>query len=371
MRVASVLAAFIAVSTLFAGCADNAGPETDANPDGVVDHAGMPLQVMQDAEGNFELNRPLIKNDTLDKPVPWSIGDRYGVHVFIGPDDTEGIHFNCIVVSETAQDWMLAADTQQAAKEEAVWDYPILGPVSKTQLTTSGFGGDWPLYEFPMSDGKTWTGNIAMGFDKTMKIEFEAKFNPSITTATSKQPGFDIRGVDSAANLVLEYNYVPELGWFTQFNWYNPEDGTLEAKAISMGFERDWTGTYYLDTAAVEVEHHNLVGVDPDAPGTYYDDATPPSKFQVDADDDYLVGFVFSFAFAGSHVTELVAPDNTERHFPAYSAVAVQEYSEVAIDEAAKPGEWQVATAGAGVVVGGGAFLWTVKENSFTLNAAP
>ena len=81
----------------------------------------------------------------------------------------------------------------------------------------------------------------------------------------------------------------------------------------------------------------------------------------------YLFGFVFSFSFGGAHEIVLVDPTNTPREYRSYNAAAAGEDADAFIDEAAIPGQWQLVAGGAGVVAGGGAFLWEIAETTGTL----
>ena len=309
----------------------------------------------------------------LAAPAPWTVGDWFGVHVFLGMDDTEGTHYNTVVVEETADAWILATDDQGAAKEEAVFDLPILGSFRKADLGTSGLGGRWDLLQFPLTDGATWSSTVAtdpMDPDAVLKLEFEATFNEKIATPTGSKPGFDIVAVDADARQVISFDYVPSLGWFTRFVIFDvatedPVDYFVSAR--SMGNGKGWTGTYYLDTAEALVQHFNIVGVDPTDPTAAFLQPNPQATFTVADGATFLFGFVFSFSFAGAHDVVLVGPDNQPREYRSYNGVVAGEDTEMFIDEPAVPGEWRVAAAGGGLVAGGGAYLWAITETQGSL----
>jgi hypothetical protein len=310
----------------------------------------------------------------LAAPEPWAVGDWFGVHVFFGTEDTEGIHYNTIVVEETSDAWVLATDNQQAAKEEAVFDLPILGEFRKADLGTSGLGGRWDLLKFPLSDGATWSSTVALDPEAAdggaLELEFEATYNAAIATPTGAKAGYDIVAVDADARPVLSFDYVPAVGWFTRFvildtTTEDPADFFISAR--SMGTGDGWTGTYYLDTSEALVQHFSIVGVDPEEPQAPYVQPNPQAAFTVGEGTTYLFGFVFSFSFAGAHDVVLVDPAGQPREYRSYNGVLAGEDTEMFVDEPAIPGEWRLAAAGAGVVAGGGAFLWSITETAGTL----
>src|SRR5688572_8884812 len=98
MPVRALLAFTTLTVMLLAGCAGNepgAGPADAAVPGAVV--------------GSVDL-ATLDANSSLAAPSPWALGDWFGVHVFVGMEDTEGTHYNTVVVEETSTEWVLATD---------------------------------------------------------------------------------------------------------------------------------------------------------------------------------------------------------------------------------------------------------------------
>ena len=358
-RLSIVLGSLLAA--MLAGCTGGAaGPEAE-------DTAALPV-----AASAADLAK-LDANSSLETPTPWALGDWFGVHVFVGMDDQEGTHYNTMVVEDAGDSWVLATDDAAAAKEEAVFDFPIMGAFRKADLGTSGLGGRWDLLKFPLTDKAQWSSSVAMDPmdpSSTLKLEFEATFNPSIKTADGHQPGYDIVAVDDAARQVLAFDYVPSVKWFTRFLIYDtatedPLDYFISAR--SMGTGEGWTGTYYRDTATSLVQSFDIVGVDPGNPSQPYTQAAPYSGFTVSEQATYLFGFVFSFSFGGAHEVVLVGPDSQPREFRSYNGAVAGEDADAFIDEPAIPGQGHLATGGAGVVAGGGAFLWEITETSGTL----
>lgn len=360
-RMPNRLVLALVMAAALAGCTGNGGGPTETTE---VPPADAGVLAATGEDGALE----------LAEPTPWEVGDWFGVHVFFGSADTEGIHYNTVVVEDSGDSWLLATDDANAAKEEAVFDLPILGSFRKADLGTSGLGGRWDLLKFPLSDGATWTSAVPLDTESldgtATELEFEATFNPAIATPTGSKPGYDIVAVNGDARPVLSFDYVPAVGWFTRFvvldsATEDPEDFFISAR--SMGTGDGWTGTYYLDTAEPLVQHFNLIGVDPTDPTAPLLQPNPQATFTVEQGATHLFGFVFSFSFAGAHDVVLVGPDNQPREYRSYSGVVVNEYSEAFIDEPAQPGEWRLVAAGGGLVAGGGAFLWAVTETTGTL----
>lgn len=353
------LIVLLLAATVLAGCAD---PQEAPAPEAILGN-------VPDAAALAALDA----NASLAAPVPWALGDWFGVHVFVGMDDAEGTHYNTVVVEETEDAWVLATDDAGAAKEEAVFDFPIMGAFQKEDLGTSGLGGRWDLLQFPLSDGATWASRVSMDpLDPTaaLDLELEATFNPAIQTADGRKPGYDVVAVDSNARQVLAFDYVPAVKWFTRFVIFDtatedPLDYFISAR--SMGTGHGWTGTYYRDTATPLVQHFSIVGADPSDPTTPFAQPSPHATFDVSAEATHLYGFVFSFSFAGAHDIVLVDPGNQPREFRSYNVALAGEDADAFIDEPAIAGAWNLVAVGAGAVAGGGAFLWEITETSGTL----
>ena len=362
MRSSPLLPTLLAVA-LLAGCA---APGSE-DPAAIDDGTGNVLAPAAAAAGTLDAT------SSLAAPVPWAVGDWFGVHVFVGMDDAEGTHYNTMVVQDTGDSWVLATDDAGAAKEEAVFDFPIMGAFRKSDLGTSGLGGRWDLLQFPLSNNSRWSSTVAMDPmdpSSALDLEFEATFNPRIQTADGPKPGYDITAVDGEARQVLSFDYVPAVGWFTRFLIYDTstEDTTdYFISARSMGTGHGWTGTYYIDSSKVLVQQFNIVGVDPENPTQPFAEPHPNGQFTMSEQATYLFGFVFSFSFGGAHDVVLVGPDNQPREYRSYNAAAAGEDSDAFIDEPAMAGTWQLVMGGAGVVAGGGAFLWEITETSGTL----
>lgn len=368
MRRAEVfVAAGALVGLALAGCIGSTGQKTvPSAPAGVV-----PPEVL--APDGRDLRRTLVANDTIDGPR-WQVGQWFGHHFFLGAGDTEGTHMNAIVYKEDAEYWYLAGDDREGAKIEAVWDIPLLGQIKREDLSTTFLTGRWDTYEFPLHQGKTWKGDVELPsfIDDTILVfpcEFTVTYAPKIETPDGDRPGFEIVAVTNGTEL-LKYDFVPDIGWYAHFYWYDietddPQDYIIHS--MSMGHGLDWKGTVYLDTARSLAAHLEYVF----ALGPSFE-AKPYATFTVAADSDYLYGFVFSIAVAGAHELLLVDPQNTPHEYRALGVSPEEaDVEEDFFNEAAQAGEWRIVSLGGGIFVMGGVFLWEIKEETLEVGGAP
>ncbi len=308
---------------------------------------------------------------TVEAPE-WKIGDWWGHHIYFGPDDAEGIHINVIMVDQAGSNAVLATDDPTAAKEHAIFDFPILGEFGPG-IEGTGFGGQWKIFDFPLSEGHTWRTQITIPDfndfdDHVFDVEFTATYNPEISTLQGPKPGYEILGSTADGVLLLAHDYVPEIRWYANFVLYNfmtddPEDVFFSGK--SMGSGENWKGTYYVDEARELVQHLSMIypsEADPTSPTVQ---PKPHSTFTVSDDATYIYGWIFSFAVGGAHETMLVDPAGNTHPYTAAGTPAGGEGD--FWDEEALAGKWELVTAGAGIATGGGAFLWEVVETTGTL----
>lgn len=357
MKTSRFFALVVAVLPL-AGCV-----ETPAAPAPLA--ADAPILTAEDGR---DLRTQLQASDQVAAPQ-WRVGDWFGHHVFFGNDDSTGRHYSTMVVEDRGDEWVLATDDRQAAKEDAVFDIPILGPIQKADLSTTGLGADWKFYQFPLTHGSSWVHAFPTteGGD-SVPITFTATYDPDIPTPDGERPGFEIRGTPEDGRLLFSYDYVPDIGWYAHFFLYDietedPDDFFFHVS--SMGHGSGWTGTYYTDAAKLLVESFGGVAVDPNSPANSFAQPAPPERFTMDPEADYLFGFAFAFAFAGVVEMVLVDPDGNRHELRAVGAP--DGGADLEVDMPAVPGEWTAAAVGAGAVAIHGAFLWQITEVEGTL----
>jgi hypothetical protein len=359
VRFASVLAALFLAASL-AGCSDG-GADTD---DVVVPPKGVNVA----ADGR-DLTVSLQKNDSIDAPQ-WQVADWFGHHVFLSQDDVEGSHINAIVI-EVGADYLLATDDQEMAKVEAAFDIPILGTIAKSDLSSNAFGVPWKMYQFPMTHGLVWQGSVSgEDFEQQIAVEFEAVYNPTIKTSAGTFPGFDIFGSTQAGIPIIQTNYVPKIGWYSEFFYFDISTEAADDwvfRSISMGFGKNWTGTYYLDSAEqlIRSDPHVVLIPDPAQPGVMVE-PSPHNTFQVSESATYVFGYAYTWAFVGVSHARLEAPDGTVYEYQAVGDLNGA-FKFGFLDVPAQAGQWDLVMGHAGLASGAGAHLWSIVETAGAL----
>lgn len=383
-RASSALSILTLASLLFAGClgADEALPsdpsvDLDADCSG---HATDCVPLGAATEDGRDLRYDLLATDEVPAPT-WKLGDVFEVHFYFGNTDTAGSHVKTAIVEDLGDSWMVATTDQEAAKEDATWDIPIMGPVTKSNLATSGFNVAWDwMYQFPLTQGKSWESDFtfvnfnSLGFEQH-SVTFTATFDDGIETPYGTFPGYLIEGVTEFGRL-LSYDYVPAIAWFSDFWVYDqttedPDDWFFHA--LSMGIGHDFEGEYYLNEGkpAWGSSFRNVPiaaagGVAPPM-------SVPPTEtFTLDGEATYLRGVVWSFAVAGSSYARLEAPDGTlvEVQADHHSADLAGFGFDIDFPELVPAGgEWRITNAGAGAAWGAGGQMTEVFERKFTFPA--
>lgn len=367
-RAPLLVLAFVAVT--LSGCvADDAPVVDDAS---LADTTIEPQYITEEGR---DLKLEMLAEDVIAKPT-WQLRERFGIHLYFGPDDRSGTHLNAVVVEETASEWMLATDSRAAAKEHAVWDYPIFGAIQREDLGATFFGYDWDIFSFPMKTGDTWTNVITMprfeseGVDE-WTVTFTATYSATIETTEGVRPGLVIVGVTAEGETLIETDYVPAIGWFGNFKFYDMSTEAtddLMFRAISMGHELGWTGTYYVAESEEKVNVFNYAGLGPEGGDPVVAQPSPRTTFTMSETSDTLYGIMVSFAFAGVHELILIDPNQEQyeyRAVPEGADEAAVVFEMISLESV--PGEWTVIMAGAGGAAGGVVQLHEITTSSFDM----
>jgi hypothetical protein len=334
------------VGVAFAGCASNEdpGPAGDATTPG--DGAADPLT------GGPDGSAPT-----------WSVGQWWDHKWFFGSTATEAFTVKAIVAEDKGSAWVMATDDNVTSAIHAAFLLPTLGDFPKGEVTAVVGDYRWPWYDFPLSDNKTWSSELTTrdgaGGSYGLPLTSTATVARGIVTAAGVQDGFAVEartaGSDGvpAGRLFARYDYVPAIGWMSQATFYDvaTDEGQaqfiLELSAAGTGY----SGPFFESQGDVLSTHFNmLVPAAPTAPN-------PSSTFTMTAAHTHLFGFLFNFAAAGAHSTELVAPDG-RRWDTVYVADAdggaVNPLDHGLIFVPSATGEWRVATVGAAAFAAGG-----------------
>jgi hypothetical protein len=300
----------------------------------------------------------------------WNIGTWFGHHVFFGAEDTEGEHYNTIVVSRNETAYLLASDDDEAARQEAAFDIPILGAIGREHLKTTGLGGEWDFFRFPMKDGLTWDSVLRIapqGTEEVFDITHVAAYSPAINTPYGPRPGFKITGTVDGQPF-LAYDYVPDLGWYAHLFVYNiltDEEGDFVFHSMSMGRGEGWTGEYYLYEGKTLLELFGGAAVSTSVPPEAYLEPQPYATFTMDESSTLLYGFLVAVAVAGAHEIILLDPDGTAHEVRAIGAPADVQGGDLALP--AVGGDWSLLSLGAGAAWFEVAFLWQLTAQHGTL----
>ncbi len=365
MKRTPVATAALLIAVALSGCAEPAAEpsEVDDALAGALDDAGL----------------------TADSSVPapeWSVGQYFGHHVYFGAGDTQGTHINTVVLRADGSNYFLVTDNQEVAEFEAMFDVPILGDISKKDLSTTSFGGPFSGYPFPLTDGKTWEGQTTIEVTQLMEpitrdFTATATFNPAIEMPGSSKtvPGFDI--VAMVDDVVLfETNYVPEIGWYASYTYYDittdePEDMVMFVRSMGYGenYAQQVGGVVYDITATTHIDDHAF-SVAPEGSAGHISN----NGFVISEDSAKITGIMYAFsAVAGHSQTRLVDP-NGGVHGP--MAVIVPDGADPLSWGAGDgdlyefphiPGDWAYAHASVGFVSGGGAIIWELFEEQIIL----
>lgn len=335
----SRLATALLLTALLAGCSDAPDPvDADPGTPGTQEEAPAPFTVTG---------------------TGWQVGDWWS-HRWISPASGLDFTVKSIVAVNESGTHLVATDLELIAAQHAAFFFMDLGRMDPDGTMTAG-DFEFPWYQFPLVDNKTWTAqekNLGDAFDiVTRTIEFTAR-----QVGSGNGAHFLVEG-RVGGKLYVEYDYKPEIGWFSAFQSYSltaEGDEPVEAFTITTeGQGTGFAGTYYSSVGDILVNTQTLVH-----PGS----TSPPGSaqtFTLGAAHTHLFAIAFSFAAGGASHTQIVAPDG--QHWEA-TAVGDPDGNNVnpngspgsLVFTPSQPGQWQVALGGAGVVAGGGAIVWGV-----------
>lgn len=200
----------------------------------------------------------------LDAPE-WRIGDAWLVRFNSG--------FSCwLVVGErsadgyaqgTSCDGDLLAGAQLAANE-----FPYAGDFDRDLSYTPGDGEPTRYYDWPLADGKTWETHW---FGDPVTVE--ANYVEALESPLGREPGFRFQmRYASGDALIVEYDYVPSLRWWSHFTYANGAGIAVEDAV------RGWNGRVVM----MEAEERARISANLVTAGETHD-------FEVARDDDALI----------------------------------------------------------------------------------
>lgn len=123
---------------------------------------------------------------------------------------------------------------------------PFTGNVSKDLNPRIG-PEDWPLYSFPLHDGKTWKYQL-FGYDVTSVARAAVLDVPGV----GRVPGFTLEA-SAYGQVFARYDYSREAGWFTRLELVEPTDGSKVLDVSLVSFGENYNGAYFVERTLREV----------------------------------------------------------------------------------------------------------------------
>lgn len=130
---------------------------------------------------------------------------------------------------------------------------PFNGNVS-TELNPRIGADEWPMYRFPLDDGKTWSYTL-FGYDATTTAYAALVDVPG----KGKVPGFRLES-STLGQVFAKYDYSPQTGWFTRLELIEPSkrEQVLEVRLAGYG---DHYGRAYFVERVIETIRIDYPGV--------------------------------------------------------------------------------------------------------------
>lgn len=189
--------------------------------------------------------------------MDWSPGNWWAYHATIG---NVTLDVALIVHERSADGFRLGTNLSVG-----FFGLPFNGNV--THQLNPRIGADvWPLFQFPLADGKEWDYEL-FGYQATALAAADTVDVASL----GPRAGYSIEA-RSFGQLFARYTYAPDAGWFTRLEIIEPTDGSRVLAAELTAFGTDWNAAYYVEETvrSVEVEYPALPGqIELDVPGGY------------------------------------------------------------------------------------------------------
>lgn len=271
-------------------------------------------------------------NTSLSAPV-WEVGQWWGHHTHFGADDAAGSHFNVVVAEASGSGYKVAAQSTTHALLDAEEDVFDLGDFG-TDLSTTWGDEAWTWYDWPLEHNKSWSQSVR--YEGTEHdLVMTAVEADDLRTAMGDEEGFRIVGTSSDGTILMTYDYVPAMGWFSDLDLFDPEDPeTAIFKVRNMGFGENKTGDFY------EIDVVDLVG------GTYGDDVLGSDSFVVPEGAVQLAGEVLLTVDVGTARLTLDGPDGSTDEYEVALPGGEEAFPVDKEDPAA--GDWELSFLGLG-----------------------
>lgn len=301
-------------------------------------------EAADDAAGALADAIPDDPEHTVQAPT-WQPGQWWEWEVSFGAEVRDGTYCS-IVESATSSGAVLVTEDEAMAKEEAAFSHPLLGAIGPG-LAMDGWGGEWDLLEFPLTDGKAWSASIpnvawdAFPFDAPVQVAMAATWDEAL-------PGYRIMG-HVEQGMLVEATYLPATGWFGELRILDIDAGE---EGLEVGFRAKSAGLNYTGPtfAAVAEDLFTLEdGSGFDAPppeGQPFLTPQPQGQFAMTSGSN-IYGVMVAESVLGSRVVTLTDPAGEQTQVVSHGDID-GDFQHVFLDEPGQDGQYTVVTTGAG-----------------------
>ncbi|MDX1612216.1 MAG: hypothetical protein R3185_07585, partial [Candidatus Thermoplasmatota archaeon] len=184
-----LLLACLLVASLGAGCLSGDEGSTNGGGDGPPDEA-----------------------PTAEIPR-WELGFAWTYTI-----DTQGFpstETTMLVYDDDGNNYRVGTTDEDQALIHALFNVnPQIGRIQKGNLAVYEDGEPRPMYDFPLTDGKTWETDFFVS-QHGGTLTAEATYSDAIETGAGTMPGYEITATNPAGFQVA-YDYIPAIQWFSK-----------------------------------------------------------------------------------------------------------------------------------------------------------
>lgn len=172
------------------------------------------------------------------RPMDWSPGNWWSYRATVG-----NVSFDVALIVHEQHERGSRVGTNISS---GFFGLPFHGNVSG-ELNPEVAGSEWPLYRFPLHDGKSWSYEL-FGYD----AETTARAAMVDVPGVGLVPGFRLEAT-SYGQVFARYDYAPATGWFTTLELIQPTKQETLLRADLTGFGTEYGRAYYVERVLREV----------------------------------------------------------------------------------------------------------------------
>lgn len=167
------------------------------------------------------------------QPTTWTPGDHWNFRATFG---NERVYHIAIVVHESdARGFRLGSNVSSG-----FFGLPFSGNVTR-DFNPEISGKVWPMYQFPLVDGKEWSYTM-FGYD-AKTTAYAALID---VPGHGRVPGYRLEA-SSYGQVFARYDYSPVTGWFTRLEIVDPSTREQKLEAVMDSFGSDFGGGYFVE----------------------------------------------------------------------------------------------------------------------------